>query len=371
MEDKNVLIYNFGQHYREPIFKKMDEELAIDFYFGDNSEDIKTFDYNKLKGYKGTLKSVKLYKILYWQKGLLGLAFKNYSNYILLGEYFCVTHWLLFILLKLRGKKIILWSHGWYGNEGTAKRMIKKLYFAFADKILLYGNYAKDLMIKEGINEEKLEVIYNSLDFERQNEIYKSLVATDIYRNFFQNNNKIIFYIGRLQKRKKIEQIIFVLRELQKDNIFINLVIIGKGEKESDLRKLVAESGLDANVWFYGATYKEEEIGELIRNADLCISPGNVGLTAMHSLVYGTPVITHSNFKNQMPEFEAIIPGVSGDFFTEDSLEDLKSKIKDWIISEKNKENISESCREIIRDKYNPEYQIKIIKRIINDFNKK
>ena len=52
--------------------------------------------------------------------------------------------------------------------------------------------------------------------------------------------------------------------------------------------------------------YDENEIGDLIYNADLCVSPGNVGLTAIHTLTYGTPVLSHANFPNQMPEFEAI-----------------------------------------------------------------
>ena len=41
--------------------------------------------------------------------------------------------------------------------------------------------------------------------------------------------------------------------------------------------------------------------------SDLTVSPGNIGLTAIHSLSYGTPVCSHSNFNNQMPESEAII----------------------------------------------------------------
>ena len=44
------------------------------------------------------------------------------------------------------------------------------------------------------------------------------------------------------------------------------------------------------------------------------VSPGNVGLTAIHSLSYGTPVLTHNNFNNQMPEVESIQPGFNGYF---------------------------------------------------------
>ena len=53
---------------------------------------------------------------------------------------------------------------------------------------------------------------------------------------------------------------------------------------------------LQDQIWFYGACYDESKLGELIFNADLCVSPGNVGLTAVHSMGYGTPVITHNNF---------------------------------------------------------------------------
>ena len=62
----------------------------------------------------------------------------------------------------------------------------------------------------------------------------------------------------------------------------------------------------------YGETFDEAEISKLLNHADLCVSPGNVGLTAMHALAYGVPVATHNDFKNQMPEFEAITPGKTG-----------------------------------------------------------
>lgn len=65
MKNKICLIYNFGQHYREPIFRKMDKELNVDFYFGDYPEGVKAFDYNTLNGHKGILKYLKIYKALH------------------------------------------------------------------------------------------------------------------------------------------------------------------------------------------------------------------------------------------------------------------------------------------------------------------
>ena len=42
---------------------------------------------------------------------------------------------------------------------------------------------------------------------------------------------------------------------------------------------------------------------------DITVSPDKVGLTAIHSMAYGRPVITHDNMDRQGPEVEAVIPG--------------------------------------------------------------
>ena len=55
-----------------------------------------------------------------------------------------------------------------------------------------------------------------------------------------------------------------------------------------------------------GECYSEETNAKLIYNADLCVAPGNIGLTAIHVMMFGCPAITHNDFKWQMPEFEAI-----------------------------------------------------------------
>ena len=54
--------------------------------------------------------------------------------------------------------------------------------------------------------------------------------------------------------------------------------------------------------------YNEEANAELLYNASVCVCPAEVGLTAIHSLLFGTPVVSNDNFDEQMPEFESIIP---------------------------------------------------------------
>jgi glycosyltransferase involved in cell wall biosynthesis len=359
---KICLIYNFAQHYRAEIFSLLDKELDVDFYFGDKMDDVKKMDYSLLNNFKKELKNIKLIGSFYWQKGAVTLFFKNYSGYIILGEYYCLSTWFLLFLGKFSKKKIFLWSHGWYGNESVVKRLVKKVFFNLSDSIFLYGNYARELMIEEGFSLKKLHVIYNSLDYSRQLSIREKLKATSVFTDYFRNDDKVLIFIGRLTKVKKLDQVIRACESLRNRGLFVNLVFIGNGEEENNLKE--KSESIKENVWFYGACYEESKIAELIYNSTVCISPGNVGLTAMHSLVYGTPVITHSDFTRQMPEFEAIEHGISGFFFIRDNEIDLEKKIVDLL--DMSREKLRENCTKVIDERYNPSFQLNVIKEVVN-----
>lgn len=363
---KTCLIYNFAQHYRTAIFKLLDQNLEIDFYFGDQMGDVKKMDYSVLDNFGGELKNIFIYKPIYWQKGAVSLLFKKYDKYIILGEYFCLSTWLILLLSRFSKKKVYLWTHGWYGNEGLIKKLVKKVFFSLSDGIFLYGEYAKKLMIEEGFSNSKLDVIYNSLDYECQIGFRQANLESDIYLNHFKNNNPVIIFSGRLTPEKKLEQLVYASKKLSEKGIDINLVFIGKGPVEQFLTSEMTQLGLK-NYWFYGACYEEQKIAELIYNANVCVSPGNVGLTAIHSLVYGTPVITHSDFPFQGPEFESIVDQLSGSFFIKDDIGDLADKIEYWLFNEKGRDRIRKDCYKIVDDKFNPNYQLKIIKEVLNE----
>jgi glycosyltransferase involved in cell wall biosynthesis len=97
------------------------------------------------------------------------------------------------------------------------------------------------------------------------------------------------------------------------------------------------------------------------------VSPGNVGLTAIHSLSFGTPVCTHSNFFNQMPEVEVIEEGVTGCFFEENNIESLDNVISKWVNFPKDRSVIRDNCYQIIDDLYNPYNQLNVIKSLLNE----
>ena len=365
---KICMVTNIGAHYRFPIYQLMDKNLLCTFYLGDHIKDsIKTFDYNSLNGYRGTLRN-RYFHNIYWQGNSVSLINKPYSHYILDGEPLCLSSWIILLLAKLKGKKTIAWTHGWYGRESFIKKIVKKLFFSLFSKLLIYNEYAIHLMEKEGINSDKMICIANSLDSDREKSIREKLTKTKIYSSHFHNDYPVLLYCGRIQKRKKLEMLIDSMAMLEEDGFYSNIVFVGEDVDGVNLSDYASYGKMGNRVWMYGPCYDDEVLGELFYNASVCVSPGNIGLTAIHSLTFGCPVISHGNFPYQMPEFEAIRPGVTGDFFEQGNIRDLVNKIKKWIsLNDEEREKARKAAFEEVDRKWNIHYQINVLKKVIND----
>lgn len=369
MPNSTLFLNRFAPHYRKGIFTAMSEELNVDFYFGDKKRgQIRKLDYSCLSTFKSELKNIEFGESIYWQKGALKLIFKPYKNYILMGDMSSITTWIILFSIKFfRKKNAFLWTHGWYGNESKQRILFKRLFYSFSKGIFLYGDYAKKLMIDRGFKSSKLHVVYNSLEYEKHITLRNSVSSSTWFIDHFKNKNKNLIFVGRLTQVKKLHLAIEALNFLKNQNQNYNLTFIGDGIMMKDLQNLSTQLGLNKQILFYGACYDEEKLSELIYNADLCISPGNVGLTAMHALTFGTPVITHNRFSKQMPEFEAIKEGFSGSFFEYDNIESMAERIRTWFELNIDRETIRSNCFEIIDSKYNPRFQVSVMRNAINN----
>lgn len=352
-------------HYRKNIYLLMDQELDIDFYYGDNRPgNIKPFDVKSLKNFKGWFHNINCGPF-YWQKGVLSLLRSDYDVIITPGDTYCLSSWALMLFAKCFKKKVYLWTHGAYGNEKGLKLFLTKLRTKITACSLLYGNYAKELLVKYGADENKLRVIYNSLDYDEQILMRGNIKTSPIYNEHFANDNKNLVFIGRLTKIKKLDQVLRSLAVLNRDESNYNVTFIGDGSEKDALANLAKELNIENNVWFYGACYDEKQIAEFLFNADLCVSPGNVGLTAMHAMTFGCPVVSHSNMVAQMPEVEAIEDGLTGTYFEENNIDSLAQSIKRWFSLDIERECVRRNCYRVIDEKYNPHVQVETIRKAL------
>jgi glycosyltransferase involved in cell wall biosynthesis len=264
-------------------------------------------------------------------------------------------------------KRIYLWTHGFYGKESRIERIWKKLLLGLADDLFIYGDYACNIMKeKYGFKEEKLHPIHNSLEYDIQAKLRNEIKPSSVYANHFQNNNPTIIFIGRLTTVKKLHMLVQAIADLKAKSEEYNLVFVGDGPVRHDLEQQASQLGVSNQIWFYGACYDEKENAELVYNADLCVAPGNIGLTSIHALMFGCPAISHNDFAYQMPEFEAIKEGITGSFFLRGNQQSLNDTICNWFTQTGyDREVIRKACYDEIDNNWNPNYQMNIIKGVI------
>ncbi len=367
MNQKLCIVYCTAPRYREAIFKAIDNEYNCDWYFGKTYTDIKEMDLSILNNYRyySILGSRKYFFI---KIGLLRLLFKKDNRiFLYLTESRSITDYIFLLLASfMKRKKIYAWTHGWYGKESKIEERLKLWQFKHVDGLFLYGERAKNLLIDRGISPEKMFVIKNSLHYDQQIDLRHHLVRSDIFEKHFGNSYPVIIFIGRLTNVKRLDILVESIFKLREKEEKYNVVFVGDGEKRFDLEKMVERLNMKDCFWFYGASYDEVKNAELIYNSDLCVAPGNVGLTAMHTMVFGCPVISHNDFDWQMPEFEAIHPGETGDFFERDNVDSLVHAISGWFANNKNRrEPIRQACYKEIDSYWNPYYQMEVIRKNI------
>ncbi|WAC01153.1 glycosyltransferase [Lacinutrix neustonica] len=201
----------------------------------------------------------------------------------------------------------MFWTHGNRGLDRGIKKFLRVILFKWlGDGLFLYGHFQRNLMIEDGYDPNKLFVIFNSLQPEKQFKILK-----DISNGSSQDNNKALFqsannftliFIGRLVDSKGVMNILKAMKSLKDASILVNCIFIGEGEEKEKMQTFCILNELNTQVYFAGALYDEESIAPYFVKADLMISPGNVGLNCIHALAYGVPVLTHNNFVYQNPK---------------------------------------------------------------------
>ena len=385
MKYRSAIFTNIAPLYSRSLWRKLSSSENIDYSFYSSDvgfSGIKTIDINESKAInlKGSLdwfflKNYFIGRLLVYQTGIISKCLKtDYDAYILSGEMYSLSSWIAAIICKIRRKPLLFWGHGLYGNERNIKRILRNLYYKIPDYHLVYGKRSKMFMIDSGLNPDKIYTVYNSLDYDAHCKIYEGRNLSELFKiksKLFPKNGilPVVLFIGRLTEEKKISYLIEAISICKNKGNQYNCLIVGGGEKTEDLQKLAVSLEVKDLICFYGPSYDENINSSFIMLSECCVSPGNVGLTAIHSLSLGTPVITHSNFFNQGPEVESVIQDQTGLFFEENNVVSLSEVIDDMIVNKK-KSSMESFCIEQVKKSWNPTNQASIFDKAILDLIK-
>lgn len=366
-----VVLYHYFAHYREAVIREMLEHGGHHYDFaGDTIDDGKGIKLTEaIPADRFIRAKCRRFGPLMFQPRAIGLALSGkHDTLIMLGNAMWPATWLAAIIGRLRGKRVLFWTHGWQKREPGLKGAFRNAFYRLAHGVLLYGHNAKCVGLACGFDPDRMHVIYNSLDYRAQETVRESLdpdTVAAMRRDVFGGDDKpAVMAITRLQPVKKLDMLIEAAAECQRQGRPVSLLFVGDGPERDRLEGLARDRGVRAH--FAGAVYDERTIAGYFAASDLCVIPGPAGLTVMHSLAYGTPFVTNDDASSQMPEFEAVVHGVNGALFHAWDTADLAGHILACTETASMRDRGREKSIEIIERFFNPVTQRVLIDRAVS-----
>jgi len=358
-------------HYRHALIQELRRSTTVEYHFfadlRDGDSRIPTVD---LGGSPDFTRSpfFRILRKMAWQPQALRTAWSGeYSSFVFMGDASWLSTWIAAAVARLRGRRVLFWTHGWPRYDRGLRKYVRLAFYNLANGLLLYGERAARIGVDLGYDPDKLHVIFNSLDFDAQQALSSTITPIEIEdlrtRLFGNAHTAVVIATARLTALKRFDLLIEALKIVNRDCRAVHLLFVGDGPERARLEALATSAGIKSV--FVGACYDESQLASYFLAANVTVSPGNVGLTCMHSLGYGVPVITHDDPDDQMPEWEAIEVGVTGATFTKGSATALAETIEQWTRSPSLPDDVRDRCRLAIASKYHPMAQALAMERAL------
>ncbi|MCC7320334.1 MAG: glycosyltransferase family 4 protein [Rubellimicrobium sp.] len=325
------VLYHHFPHYRAPVMRALVRQGRHDYHFFGGLE-----DHDGIRAFRGD-ETVTVHPVTFVQGPGRRVDIRDFDRAlsggfeatIILGNMRMPGVWRAVRQARRNGLATAFWAHGWLRRESWPRRLLRNRFFAQADRVLLYGARAQAIAAQSGFAEGRTAVIWNSLDWDRQSALFHRHAAT-ARRELraalgMPQDMPVVATISRVTPACRYDWLVAALARMRQRGTAAAIWMIGDGPARPALEAMARAAGVP--LLAQGAQYDEEAIARQIMAADLVASPGKVGLTAMHALAYGTPVVTHDDLDRQMPEVEAVIEGVSGAFFRHGDIADLAGAI--------------------------------------------
>ena len=202
-------------------------------------------------------------------------------------------HWKSLELIKTSKKKYCL-IHSKEINHPKRSSQNQRVVNVLnnVEKVIANSEYTKNLAIENGVNENKIVVINPGIDPVKK--IDKKTL--DKVTSLLKVKTPRLITVSRFDKRKNHEKVIMALRNLKQIYPNIVYICVGYGEEEENIKKLVKELDLEAQVMFFKDISNDLK-NALVAKSDIFVMPSIIykksvegfGIAYVEAAQYGIP----------------------------------------------------------------------------------
>ncbi len=250
---------------------------------------LKSFVYLKWGLWYGMQSDIIYIQDLY-TAGLTGLMIKSIFGKKLVTRFVGDSAWEKSSAEKLITDDIMTFQEKKYSSKIEKRKKIRKRILINSDKIIVPSNFLKKVALKMELPEEKIKVIYNSIDFMEMN----PSSSKEELRQGMNLKGKVLLTIARLTPWKGIDTLIEIMPKLIQEYGEINLIIAGRGSELEKLKELAKNLKIEDNVIFTGQANRQE-VNNYLSMADIFLLNTNYeGMShlLLEAIKAGLPIIT-------------------------------------------------------------------------------
>lgn len=260
-----------------------------------------------------------------------------------------VTYLPAFLLGLVKKKPKIAWfadvlDDQWlkyFGVSGLVGKIFEWLSLKLSwNKIIALSNSTRNKLIKAGLEAKKIEVVYGGTEITNSKLPAQGWSASG--RKVQISKRKEIICISRLVNYKRIDDLIKAFSGLIKKYPNFNLVIIGQGPEENNLRNLTEDLKIVTNVNFFKNLPRLKLIDQIKHSYLLCLPSiiEGFGLVTIEAAACQTPYVISDIEVNK----EITKNGLGGLFFKKEDVLDLQNKLLSLITNKKLYDQKQKEC---------------------------
>ncbi len=336
----NIFVaYSFGGELEDE-FKKTD----VHFYKFQNTK-------LKFKSFRGFITVFKLYKFIKKQK--IDIVHTHlFVSYIWGG-----------VAAKLARAKLINSVQNIRdisaGKVYKYLQFLEKLYARFTNRVIVYNQTTKEIMVNRGINSRKIEIVSGGVDISKLASYRKSDLRS-IREKYHLSDSQIVGTSGGLRPVKNHKLFLKAAAEVLKIISDVKFVITGDGSEKEKLKILSLKLGLHDKVVFTGFV---DDLYSVMATFDIFVltsfSEGQP-VTILEAMALGKPVIATA--VGGVPEL--IKNGETGILVPSDDVRSLSVAIIDLLQNEYERKKIALAGQKMVEDNYNIKQMVKQIENI-------
>ncbi len=245
-----------------------------------------------------------LYKYSRYNQWLFGLenAIKDYDILHVADTLHLFSLQAARIKQKYRKKLVLtVWENIPFQDEKrSVYRSISREVINQTDRFLPVTQRSKEMLLIEGVPEEKITVIPQPVDLTR----FTPKPKNDSLRETlgFSRGDAVIIFVGRLHKSKGLDFLLYAMKRLYLDDAVrssVKLLIIGTGERERAYKELAARLSIDRQVVWCGEV-NHYDLPAYYAEADIFVLPSvpltewqeQFGMVLIEAMACGKPVIS-------------------------------------------------------------------------------